>query len=148
VVRQGLPQVVPEVPAHAQAVGRHPHKLALRPQAFEEEDELQPEEHHRVDARAAHGGVGVPHQVADEGEIQHAIEVAVEVIGRDQVLQRDGVARGDLAHLQPHHHGVSSLRASQEGAILPPIPGEQGFRNGLAPNGKRSLLNADACRTD
>ena len=45
------------VPPHAQAIGSHPHELALGAESFEIQHELQREEDHRTDGRSADLGV-------------------------------------------------------------------------------------------
>ena len=52
-VGQRLGQVVPQVPAQAEAVGDHPQQLSFGAQPLEEEDQLQLEEDDRVDRAAA-----------------------------------------------------------------------------------------------
>jgi hypothetical protein len=56
-IRHGLVQVVAQVPADAQPVGRQVQQLPLRADAFEEHHQLQLEEDHRVDGRAFLPGV-------------------------------------------------------------------------------------------
>jgi hypothetical protein len=51
VIRERLGQIVPEIPAQAESVGDDLQELPLETQPFEEEDELQLEEDHRVDRR-------------------------------------------------------------------------------------------------
>ena len=63
-------------------------QLALGAQPLEEEDQLQLEEDDRVDGGAPDLGVGVPDQIAHEGQVERALQVAIEVVRRDQVLQR------------------------------------------------------------
>ena len=48
-------------------------------------------------------GVGVPHQVAHEARVERALQMAIEVVRRDEFLQRDGRQRGKDALFRPHH---------------------------------------------
>jgi hypothetical protein len=89
VVGQGFVQIVAEVPPNREPVGGHAHELPLRVQALEEEDKLQAEEDNRVHRRPATTGVQWKDHVPDEREVQRGFELPVEVVLRDQVLQRD-----------------------------------------------------------
>jgi hypothetical protein len=90
VIGQRFVQVVSEKPADAQAVGGHPHELALRADILEEHHQLQAKEDHGVDAGPAAFGVQRAHQLSDEGEIQLLFEAPmIEVVSRDEILQRD-----------------------------------------------------------
>lgn len=114
VVGQRLVQVVPEVPAHREAVGRHAHELPLAPQPLEEHDELQLEEDHRVDRGAAARGVQRAHQISHEREVEPLLQAPVEAVFRDEVLQRDVAGqRGEGADLGAHHGGGASHLAVQ-----------------------------------
>lgn len=82
-------EVVPRVPADAQPVGGDPHEFTRAPHAFEGHDELQTEEDLRVDARVSRSSVAVLHQVPNERKVEPLLEAAVEIVSRDQALQRD-----------------------------------------------------------
>jgi hypothetical protein len=62
------------------------------------------EEHHRIDAGPAPLAVELARLLADEAQIEPDFEIAVEVVGRDEVLQRDrdglveGVGFGRAKH--------------------------------------------------
>src|SRR5262249_13388539 len=58
VVRERLGQIVADIPAQAEAVGDDLQELTFGTQPFEEEDELQLEEDHRVDRGATRLGIG------------------------------------------------------------------------------------------
>jgi hypothetical protein len=90
VVGEGLVEGVAEVPSVGQVEAGRFDQLALGADAFEEHDQLQLEEDDRIDGGAAPLGVVLPRPVADEAEVQLGFEVAVEVIGRDEGLERDG----------------------------------------------------------
>ena len=114
VVGQRLVEVVAEVPAHREAVGRHPHELSLAPHALEEHDELQFEEDYGVDARATALGVQRPHHLPNEREVQLRPQSSVEIVVRDEVLKRDVAGqRGEGADLKAHHGGGASRLAVQ-----------------------------------
>jgi hypothetical protein len=61
--------------------------------------ELQTEEDNRVDGGSTASGVTIPDEVTHERQIQHAVEVAIEVVSRDEVLQRHGLNRIEVAWL-------------------------------------------------
>ncbi len=103
VVGQGLPEVVAGVPAQAEAVGHDPQKLPPRAEALEEHDHLQLDEDHGIDARPAPGGVAVPHEVAHQGASQLRLQLAVEVVGGHEVVERHGVERAFALLLGPQH---------------------------------------------
>src|SRR5579863_3277754 len=64
--RQWLIQVVAEIPAIAKVQLRRFHELALRPQPFEEQQQLKFEEHHGIDTGPANRSILVGHPVAHE----------------------------------------------------------------------------------
>ena len=74
-----LAQIVSQVPTQTEPVGDHPHELALRAQPLEEEDELEFKEDDRINGWTTTIGIGVAHHIADEGEVEHALEMAIEV---------------------------------------------------------------------
>jgi hypothetical protein len=47
--------------------------------------------------------MGRPHQVTDEVQIQHSLEVAVEVVSRHEIVNRAVAERGEAPRLRPHH---------------------------------------------
>ena len=65
-MRQLISEVVAQIPAQAQAVGHHPHELALGAQVLEEEDELELEEDDGIDRWSSAFRVVLPDPVADE----------------------------------------------------------------------------------
>src|SRR5687768_11943103 len=65
-------------------------QAALRANALEEHDELELEEHDGVDRRPAALRIAVRDPLPDKGEVQCRIEVPVEVMGGDELLERDG----------------------------------------------------------
>jgi hypothetical protein len=105
VVGQRLVEIVAQVPAYGDPVGRHAHQLPLRTQPLEEQDELQLEEDHRVYGRSTAPGVEGAHQVPDEGEVQRGLEPTVEAVFRNKILQRDlARQRGEDAFSFDAHH--------------------------------------------
>jgi hypothetical protein len=78
--------------------------LALGTDPLEEHHQLQLEEHDRIDAGPAPLAVELARLLADEAQIEPDFEIAVEVVGRDEVLQRDrdglveGVGFGRAKH--------------------------------------------------
>jgi hypothetical protein len=89
VVGQRFIQAIAQVPAVGQMQARRLDQAALRANAFKEQDELELEEDDGVDGRPAPGLVELLDPRTDEGEIQLGIEVPVEVVSRDEILQRD-----------------------------------------------------------
>ncbi len=90
-IGQRLVQVVSEEPADAQTVRRYLHKLPLTAHVLEEHHQLQAKEDDRVDAGPAPAGIQRAHQLSDEGEVEGLLQAAVEVVFRDEVLQRNVV---------------------------------------------------------
>ena len=87
-IRQGLVQVVAQEPPDTEPVGRQAQQLTLGADPLEEHDQLEAEEDHRIDGGAPDtGDVAVPHQLAREAEVEDAVQVAVEVVGRHQRLE-------------------------------------------------------------
>ena len=83
VVGQALGEVVAGVPAHREAIGGHPHELALRADALEEHGELELEEDHRVYQRPAAPRVQGPDQ------LPHESAASMEILeGSDRYWER------------------------------------------------------------
>jgi hypothetical protein len=107
VVGERLVQGVAEVPAVRQVQAGRLDELALGPQPFEEEDELELEEDHGIEARSTADGVPVADELAHEGQIEHPRQVAVEVVRRHQRLQRGEHRPVDAARLRrPEHRQI------------------------------------------
>ena len=104
VVGQGLVEGVAEVPAVGQVEAGRLDQLALGADALEEHDQLQLEEDDRVDAGPAPLGVQLPRPVADEAQVELRLQVAVEVVGGNEVLQRDGDRLVEAAGLGRAEH--------------------------------------------
>src|SRR5215203_1980731 len=62
-IGEGLVEVVPDIPAHTQPIRSNPLKLPFRAHALKEHDQLELEEHHRVDRGSASCGRAVAHQI-------------------------------------------------------------------------------------
>src|SRR5262249_40923839 len=109
-VRQGLVQVIAEKPPDTQPVGGEAHQLAFGANALEEHYELQAKEDARIDAwPPCASRIAVPNEVAHDREIEHAVEVAVAVVGRDQLVQGERRDRGEDACFRAHHMTTSSV---------------------------------------
>ena len=91
------------IPADAQAVSRDGEQLPFRTHAFEEQHELQFEVDDWIDGGPTTTRVTVGDQLAHKGEIEYPLEVAVEVIVRDEVVQGDGSDGLKVADLGPQH---------------------------------------------
>ncbi len=59
-------------------------------------------------------GVGLADQIADEAQVERALQVPVEVVRRDEVLQRHGRQRSERPLLGSHHGGRSFRVAGQQ----------------------------------
>src|SRR5205823_10989963 len=86
-----------------EAIGHHPHQLTFRPEPFEEQYELQLEEHHRVNGRTSGTSVLVGDPVADEAEVHLRIQVPVEIVGRNQLLEADLWVRNERPPFGSNH---------------------------------------------
>jgi hypothetical protein len=106
-IGERLVEVVAHIPAHAQPVGSHPHELAFGADPFQEHHQLEPKEDDGINGRAAIAFcVAAAHELTHEGEIDRAVQVAVEVVGRHQVLQGQRRDRRNST-VFPAHHGVA-----------------------------------------
>jgi len=94
-------------------------QIALGADALEEHHQLELEEDDRIDARSSPVGIEAVRPIADEGQVERGFQVAVEVVGRNQVLQRDGDRRVEAAGL-----GRTEHRAPQKWAPHEPEPQE------------------------
>ena len=104
-VGEVLIQRVAEIPAVGQMETRGFDELALGADPLKEHDELELEEDDGVDARPAAFRVQLSRPVAHEAQIQRPFQMAVEVVGRDELLQRHGRQGAEGARLDPHHSG-------------------------------------------
>src|SRR5262245_13733270 len=86
---QWLIQVVAQVPAMGQIQAGHLHQLPFGANALEEHDELELEEDHWIDGRPPGGLVVAADELAHEAEVQLGLKVPIEVITRNQGLERD-----------------------------------------------------------
>ena len=102
---------VAEVPAVGQVEACRLDQLALGADALEEHDQLQLEEDDRVDARLAPVGVQLPRLVAHERQVESGFQVAIEGIGRDQLLQQDGGAWPGRARCIPSRCSTAFIAA-------------------------------------
>jgi hypothetical protein len=62
-------------------------ELPFRANAFEEHDQLELEEDHRVDTGPAALGVQLPRPLSDKAQVKRRLQVPVEVVSGDEVLQ-------------------------------------------------------------
>jgi hypothetical protein len=119
VIRQLLVQGIAQIPAMGQMEARRLDELAFGVDPFEEHDELELEEDDQIDAGAASLGVELPRPVSYKREVEFGLEVAIEVIGRDERLQRDGNGLVEAAGLGRAEHGDSGAKVDAEGAPSP-----------------------------
>jgi hypothetical protein len=89
-VGQGFVEVEAEIPPHTEAVGDQTHQEPLRAHIVKEHHDLELEKDHWVNAWPPTGGIAVLDQVADKAEIEHPLQVAVEVVGGHQLLKGYG----------------------------------------------------------
>ena len=87
-IGQRLGEVIAQIPAQAEPIGHDLHQLPLRAQPFEEQDQLQLEEDDRIDGGSSAVGIGLPHQLTHEAQVERPLQVAIEVIGGNQVIER------------------------------------------------------------
>src|SRR5262249_31939536 len=97
-------QVVAKVPMHAEAISRLAHQLAFRANAFKEHDQLQLEEDDRIKGGTALACVGLVHELAYKRKVQSSFQMPIEVILRNQFLQRN-IAEWSKVTLFAAHHG-------------------------------------------
>jgi hypothetical protein len=64
-------------------------------------------------------GVAIPRQIVHEGEIEHAVQVAVEVVGRDELLKRHQRERSEQLRFRAHHGRPLSSWGAQESQSAP-----------------------------
>lgn len=112
VVGERFIEGIAQVPAMRQVQTGGLHELALRAEPLEKHDELQFEEHHRIDGRAPALGVQFPRPLPYEAEIECLVEVAIKVVRRDEGLQRDGDRFVEVAEFGRAEHRRSPGRAA------------------------------------
>src|SRR3990172_3338002 len=91
---------------------RRLHQAPLGGDPLEEGDELELEEDYRVDGGSARLPVGVPHQLADEGEVELLLQAAVEVVGGNECVEGGWGEELELLGAVAHHLAASSHPAS------------------------------------
>jgi hypothetical protein len=79
-VRQGLAQIVPQIPPHTEPIRCMPYQLAFRAYSFKEHDELQFEEHDGINGGTTTVCIGRLYELADKREIKCALQVTIEMI--------------------------------------------------------------------
>jgi hypothetical protein len=109
IVRQRFVQGVAHVPTVGQVQGHHCPELALRTQAFKEENELQLEKDDRVNTRSATIGLVVLDSVA-KGQVQLGIEKSVEVIRWNKGIQGDNDGLVETTQFRWTKHPPTSWR--------------------------------------
>src|SRR6266540_4143594 len=107
VVRQRLVQAIAQIPAVGEMETRGVDEPALGAQALKEEDELELEEHDRVNRWPAAPSIAVLDPLANEAQVQLGIEVAVEMAGWDELLQRNGDGLIQRAEFGWPQHGLA-----------------------------------------
>jgi hypothetical protein len=70
---------------------------------LEKHDQLELKEDYRVDGRSPASGVDGPNKLAHEREVEGLLDMAIEVVDRDQVLQRNAVQQFECPQLDAHH---------------------------------------------
>src|SRR6266487_6794885 len=86
-VGKRLAEVIAKVPHHAQPISSMAHQQAFRANTLEEHDELQFEEHDRVDGGATATSIGLLHEFPHNREVKYPLKVTVEMILRYQFFQ-------------------------------------------------------------
>jgi hypothetical protein len=89
VVGQRFVERIAEVPAVSEVEASSVHQAPLGAEALEEHDELELEEHDRVDRRPAAFRIAVRHPLAHKRKVEGSVEVPVEMVGRHQAFQGD-----------------------------------------------------------
>jgi hypothetical protein len=104
VLGQWLVEIITHVPPNREALGDDAHQFSLATDALIEHDQLQTEEHFRVYARTARGGVEMLHQVSHEGEIELLLKTAVKIVLWHELFEGDVVGEWlEVALLRTHH---------------------------------------------
>jgi hypothetical protein len=96
-------QVVANEPAMSQIEIHRLHQLALGANAFEESDQLEPEEHHRIDGRTPEIRIELGSQIAYEAQVDTLIDLAIEVVLGDQILQGNRHMFLEISQLMTQH---------------------------------------------
>jgi hypothetical protein len=86
-VWERLMQVIAEIPAQTEAVRGDAHKLSFRAQPLKEHDQLQLEKDHRINGGTSASGIIELYQIPHKGAVEGALEVAIEVIGGNEILE-------------------------------------------------------------
>src|SRR5438105_3801784 len=84
---------------------RRLHELAFRTQPFEEQQQLEFEKHHGIDAWATNRGILVGDPLPHEAEVQLGLQLTIEVVWREIRLQRDQHRPIELTFLLGTKHG-------------------------------------------
>src|SRR5215213_380070 len=113
VIGQLLVQRVAQIPAVGQVEASGLDQLALGADAFEEHDELEFEIDDGVDGGSSAVGIELSRPLADKAQVKLLLQMAVEVVGRDEVLQRDGDRLVETAGLGETEHEEAPGRKSR-----------------------------------
>jgi hypothetical protein len=61
-------------------------QLSLGANVLKEHDQLELEEDNRINRRTTEGRVTVAYQITDKAQVQRALDVAVEMVSRNEIL--------------------------------------------------------------
>jgi hypothetical protein len=87
VVGQRFVQIVANIPPHTEPVGDQAQEVAFGANTFEEHYQLQLEEDDWINAGASTWGIALVDKLPDKGQIEDALQLAVEVVCRHQVVE-------------------------------------------------------------
>jgi hypothetical protein len=126
VIRECLIKGIAQVPAVGEVERGGLDQVALRADPLKEHQELELEKDHWVNAWPTTIGVQLPCPIPNEAQIELGLQVAIEVIGRDQLLERDGNRFIEATGLCGAEH--SELRGEGRVALIVALPLRRGRR--------------------
>jgi hypothetical protein len=109
VVRERLMQIVAEIPAQTEPIGGDTHELAFGAEVLKKPDQLKFEKDDRVNGGSAAKSVAGLHELADKGEVERPFDVAIEMVLRNELLERHMLQRAEAPNFGPHHVGGCSF---------------------------------------
>src|SRR5258708_9768585 len=79
-IGQRLVQIIAKIPTHAQPICRMAHELPFGAYSLKKHDELQFEEHDRINGRTPFAGIGLLNKLPDERQIECARQMPIKMV--------------------------------------------------------------------
>src|SRR6266516_3155872 len=115
-------EIIPQIPANAESICCMSHEEALGADVLKKHDQLQFEEDNGVNRGTTFACIGLLHELSHKRQIECSLQMAIEVIRRNQVLKGHIDERGKVPLLASHHgRSLSHSHNDTSPYYLPPF---------------------------